>query len=73
MDGSYNEDGKSFFRVYAKRKDGKERKFIDYELRATDIKVKIVDDGFTLKNTKMYGPELDWSDKVLGKKNANNE
>ncbi|MEE9214830.1 MAG: hypothetical protein V3U54_08570 [Thermodesulfobacteriota bacterium] len=57
MTPSYNTDGKLYFRVY--NKDA--RKYIDYEVNATDIEVKILDDSVAFK-----GESLDWDDKLLG-------
>jgi len=60
MTPSYNSDGLLYFRVYDKKD---KRKFKDYEIRATDIEVQIVDGSVAFK-----GHVLDWDDDLLGVK-----
>lgn len=50
-----------FFRVYSEDK----KSFVDYNLSAEDIKVKIVDKWVALEESE-DGNRLTWSDRTLG-------
>ena len=51
------------FRVYSDDK----KSFVDYELKAEDIKIKIVDNYVALEDTDDGQHSITWSDQTLGR------